>query len=199
MIRGLLFLSLATIAPGVIAACDGKPSSKVVSLQGSMSYDPAGSGNWQPVQLDDELCEGGRVRVEAYSRASLLLPSAIVLRLEEGTVLSLNGLSREQPTVLDLMKGFVHFISRTPKQLKITSPIANAGPEGTEFAMQVDDQQSALWVYEGAVRYYNDQGSMHLEPGQAAQAMPGQAPKAYLTIKPEDAVAWALYYPPLAN
>ena len=177
--------------------CNNKYAAKLVSLQGKLYFDPDSKGQWQPAQLNETICEGSRVRVEAYSRASLLLTNGIVLRLDAGTVLSLNGLAPEKPTLLDLFKGFVHFISRTPKRLEITTPIANAGPEGTEFALSVDDNKASLWVYEGGVRFFNKQGSIHLKPGQGAQAQRGQAPQAKIDIKPQDAVNWALYYPPL--
>lgn len=194
----LLFPTLSwAVDPPALNDCGAKPSLKLVSLQGSLSFDPDSKGHWQAAHLNDVLCEGSRVKVEPYSRASLLLPNGVVLRLEEGTVMSLNGLAPEQTTLLELVQGFVHFISRTPKHLQITSPIANAGPEGTEFGMSVDQDKAALWVYEGGVRFDNPQGSLHLKPGEGAQALVGQAPKAYLDIKPEDAVAWALYYPPL--
>lgn len=135
--------------------------------------------------------------MEANSRASLLLTNGITLRLGAGTVLSLNGLVPDKPTLLELFKGFVHFISRTPKRLQINTPIANAGPEGTEFAMSVDDNNASLWVYEGGVKFFNDKGSVRLSPGQGGQAQKGQAPQAHIDIKPKDAVNWALYYPPI--
>ncbi|PPD39123.1 MAG: TonB-dependent receptor [Methylobacter sp.] len=178
-------------------SCTGPFSAKLVSLQGKLFFDPDGKGHWQPAHLDESFCEGSRVRVEPYSRASLLLPDGIVLRLDEGTVLTLNGIGTDQPTLLALLKGFVHFISRTSKRLEISSPIANAGPEGTEFAMGIDGNKASLWVYEGGVKFFNPQGSVHLLPGQGAQAQLGQAPQAHITIKPQDAVNWALYYPPI--
>lgn len=177
--------------------CNDKYAAKLVSLQGTLYFDPDSKGQWQPAQLNETICEGSRVRVETHSRASLLLTNGIVLRLDAGTVLSLNGLAPDKPTLLDLFKGFVHFISRTPKRLEITTPIANAGPEGTEFAMSVDDNKASLWVYEGGVRFFNKQGSIQLKPGQGAQAKKGLAPQAKIDIKPQDAVNWALYYPPL--
>jgi len=177
--------------------CDAESAAKLVSLQGTLFFDADGSGRWQPGQLDQTFCEGSRVRVEAYSRASLLLPNGITLRLGEGTILSLNGIATTQPTLLDLLKGFVHFISRTPRQLQITTPIANAGPEGTEFALRADAATADLWVYEGAVRFFNADGDIHMKPGEAAHAVPGQAPRARIDIRPGDAVNWALYYPPL--
>jgi len=177
--------------------CSEAAAAKLVSLQGKLHYDPDGEGQWRPANLGDSLCEGSRVRVEELSRASLRLPDGVVLRLDQGTVLTLNGISPDQNILLGLLKGFVHFISRTPRRLEITSPITNAGPEGTEFAISADDDKAALWVYEGKVKVYNAQGSLLLNPGESAQALKGQAPKAQLDIKPEDAVNWTLYYPPL--
>ncbi|WP_442498955.1 FecR domain-containing protein [Methylobacter sp. sgz302048] len=177
--------------------CIGKPSAKLVSLQGNVFFDPDNKGHWQRAQLNEAICEGSRVRVAPFSRASLMLPDSIVLRLDEGTVLSLNGINPGKPTLLDLLKGFVNFISRTPRRLQVNTPIANAGPEGTEFALSADDTKASLWVYEGKVRFFNEQGSIRINPGQGAQVYRGQAPQAKIDIKPQDAVAWALYYPPL--
>ncbi|MEF3073663.1 tetratricopeptide repeat protein [Methylobacter sp. Wu1] len=177
--------------------CIGKPSAKLVSLQGNVFFDPDNKGHWQRAQLNEAICEGSRVRVAPFSRASLMLPDSIILRLDEGTVLSLNGINPDKPTLLDLLKGFVNFISRTPRRLQVNTPIANAGPEGTEFALSADDTKASLWVYEGKVRFFNEQGSIRINPGQGAQAYRGQAPQAKIDIKPQDAVAWALYYPPL--
>lgn len=177
--------------------CPGKYGARLVSLQGKVFFDADGSGQWQPARLNELLCEGSRVKVQPYSRASLMLANGIVLRLDQGTVLSLNGIAPQQPTALDLIRGFIHFISRTPRQLKISSPIANAGPEGTEFAMQVEANKASLWVYEGQVRFFNPQGELKLSPGQGAEALSGQTPRAQIAIKPADAVNWALYYPPI--
>jgi Tfp pilus assembly protein PilF len=177
--------------------CTNKYGAKLVSLQGKLFFDPDSKGHWQLAQLNETICEGSRVRVEPYSRASLLLSNGIILRLDAGTVLSLNSIAPNKPTLLDLLKGFVHFISRTPRRLEISSPIANAGPEGTEFAMSVDESKASLWVYEGGVKFFNNKGSIHLNPGQGAQAHLGQAPQAKIDINPQDAVNWALYYPPV--
>ncbi|MGR9087627.1 MAG: FecR domain-containing protein, partial [Gammaproteobacteria bacterium] len=194
----IFFLPLCwSVENGAATSCRNEYAAKLDSLQGKVFFDPGSNGSWQQAKLHDVLCEGSRVRVERYSRASLSLSNGIVLRLDEGTVLSLNGIAPDKPTLLDLLKGFVHFISRTPKRLDITSPIANAGPEGTEFAIHVTDARASLWVYEGGVRFFNSRGSVHLNPGQGAQSLAGEAPQAQIGIKPQDAVNWALYYPPL--
>ncbi|ANE56162.1 FecR domain-containing protein [Methylomonas sp. DH-1] len=194
-----LFSQLCSADTDAAAACSQTASATLVSLQGSLYFDPDGHGRWHAAQLNQALCEGSRIRVEADSRATLLLPSGITLRLSGGSVLSLNKIGQQDPTLLDLVKGFVHFISRTPKQLQITTPVANAGPEGTEFALQADAASASLWVYEGGVRFFNAYGELRLQPGESGQTLLGQAPRAQIDIKPRDAVNWALYYPPLLN
>lgn len=198
------FLLLLLFAPFTWASddvavlkCAGQHGAKVVSLQGTLEYDPENKGRWIPIQLNQILCEGSRIHVGVFSRASILLPNGFVARIDEDTVLTFNVLNPEKTTLMDLLKGFVHFISRTPKHLQINTPIANAGPEGTEFALSVSDNSASLWVYEGGVKFFNTKGSLHLSPEQGARAYAGQTPQPRIDIKPQDAVNWALYYPPL--
>ena len=181
----------------VDGSCNGKYGAKLVSLQGELLYDPGRKGGWQGARLHQMICEGSGIKVGVNSRASIRLASGVVIRLHAGSVLSLDAISPEKATLLNLLNGFVHFISRTPRQLKISTPIANAGPEGTEFAISVDHGKASLWVYEGGVKFYNGKGSVKLNPGEGAQASLGQAPQAKVDIKPQDAVTWALYYPPV--
>ena len=193
----VLICSICQAANVAELGCTEHTGAKLVSLQGTLSFDTGHTGHWQTAELNQIFCEGSRLRVGAYSRASITLPNDITLRLDADTFLALNGINGDKPTLLDLLKGFVHFISRTPKQLSITTPIANAGPEGTEFALTVNDSNTTLWVYEGAVRLFNQQGSLRLKPGESAIAELGQAPKNKIDLKPTDAVNWAMYYPPL--
>lgn len=178
-------------------ACTEETEAVVISLQGSVSFDPNTDGSWHVAQFNEKLCEGGRIWVKPDSRASLALPGNDVLRLNENTVLTLKTIELNKTSILDIVKGFIHFISRKPKEVKIESGIANAAPLGTEFAFRVDENKANLWVYEGGVRFFNDKGSIDLKSGQAAEAYLGKAPQIRIDIKPEDAVNWALYYPPL--
>ncbi|HNH51988.1 MAG TPA: FecR domain-containing protein [Nitrosomonas sp.] len=194
-----VFFSHKCFAETQLGICKSQSLAQLASVQGELWIDVLGTGQWQLVDQAQLLCEGSRIKVGANSRASLLLPNNILLRLDEGTVLTLKGIAANEPTLLDLLKGFIHFLSRTPTRLEITTPIANAGPEGTEFALKVDDQAASLWVYEGSVKFFNPQGSLQLNPGEAAQALLGQAPHTQLDVKPLDAVQWALYYPAIID
>ena len=180
-----------------IENCPSESISIIISVQGTIVFDANGNGNWLEANLNQPICEGSRIWVKSDSRGSLLLPGNDVLRLNENTILTLKTTNLNKPSVLDVVKGFLHYLSRKPKEVKIESGIANAAPLGTEFAFRVDDAKASLWVYEGDVRFFNQQGSITLKPGQTAQAQLGKAPRYQIDIRPDDAVNWALYYPPL--
>ena len=122
-------------------------AAEVISLQGAVSFDPKANGAWHTAQLNEKLCEGGQIWVKPNSRVSLALPGSDVLRLNENTVLTLKAINLNKASVLDIVKGFIHFIARKPKEVKIESGIANAAPLGTEFAFSVDASKATLWVY----------------------------------------------------
>ncbi len=202
--RYLIVFSLLSVSAyawsedtGSVKTCNGKYGAEVVSVQGKLFSNLKAKNDWQEVRLNDVICEGSRVKVENNSRATLTLSNGITLRLDKDTIISLQQVQPDSPVWLKQFKGFLHTISRTPKRLTIETPIANAGPEGTEFAMSVDDNKASLWVYEGGVKFFNGKGEVKLKPGESAQAQLGQAPKATIDLKPEDAVNWALYYPPV--
>lgn len=189
--------------------CTSERSAKLESLQGDLLINTSGQ-DWQRGKLNDLFCEGSKIKLSPYGRAMLSLPNGIILRLAGGTEFTLafiapleNTLNQSkdlpEKTVFQVIKGFIHFISRTPKHLEVRTPIANAGPIGTEFAIRVDSDQVQTWVFEGKVKLSNGAGKIELAPNQSAQALKGQSPNISITIKPEDAVNWSLYYPPLLS
>lgn len=158
-----------------------------------------GKPEWIPVTLQGTFCPGDSVRVDRRSRAAILLPNETLLRLDEGSILSFPQLEKEKTSWLDLLKGAVHFISRTPRSFNIRTPFVNAGIEGTEFAVRVEPAQSSIWVFEGQVLASNLQGELTLARGEAAAAEKGKAPTRRLVVRPREAVQWSLYYPPLID
>ena len=79
----------------------------------------------------------------------------------------------------------------------MTTGFVNAGVEGTEFFVKVDDVQTFLSIFEGKVLASNQAGSLTLTSGQSAVAEAGKAPALRVVARPRDAVQWTLYYPPV--
>jgi tetratricopeptide (TPR) repeat protein len=52
-------------------------------------------------------------------------------------------------------------------------------------------------MFEGRVRLRTPEGELVLASGDAGVATPGAAPRPEIVARPRDAVAWALYYPPI--
>ncbi|MGD9322029.1 MAG: FecR domain-containing protein, partial [Desulfobacteraceae bacterium] len=171
---------------------------KVVSVQGTVEVQRAGETAWKPVSLNTTLCPGDTIRALRRSRANLALVNESVLRLNQRTTLTLGEYNKEEETsVVDLLQGAGHFLSRKPRALEVKTPFAIAGVRGTEFYINVEENQTFLSIFEGQVLASNKAGELLLASGQAAVAEKGKAPVLRVVVRPRDAVHWALYYPPV--
>jgi len=174
---------------------------QLVSAQGKVAIKRAGQKNWQTVPTDQTgqaLCEGDSVRTGPRSRATVQAPEAeTTASIDENSVLTITVTAAEQSFWLRLLEGAIYFFSRTPQDLTVETPYANAAIEGTEFLVRVETGQTSVLVFEGLVKASNSAGSFMASSGEAALARAGQAPRRLLISNPQQAVQWALYYPPI--
>ncbi len=172
---------------------------KAVSVQGTVEARRAGATEWQPVKLNETYCPGDVIRVQKRSRADIALVNQPVLHLDQNTVITLGGVKNERTSVIDLVKGAAHFFSRVARGLEVQTAFVNAGVEGTEFYIRVDEDKTVLSVFEGKVLASNSAGNLAVTGGQSAMAEAGKAPVPRVVVRPRDAVQWALYYPPVVS
>ena len=186
-----------TVAP---AEMDDYWVGKVVSVQGCVQVQRAGTAEWVSVQLNDTYGFGDMIQVQEQSRAAVVLRNEAILRLDQKTTITFSVSDRKEETsLLDLLHGAAHFFSPTPRKLKITTPFVNAAVRGTEFFIRVERTQTLLSVFEGRVAAINKAGSLVLVSGQSATARTGQAPVSQVVVRPRDAVQWAFYYPSILD
>ena len=198
----LCLIGIGTLHPVVVVfaaeRCPATAATRVVSVQGNVTWSLINATAQQAAKLNDSLCVGDTVRVGAKSRAVLRLPNETTVPLDQNTIFRLKeAISDKEPTLIELIQGAIHVITRTPKPFRVDTPYLNALVEGTEFYVGVDNTEARVAVIEGKVNVSNEQGAVLLTDNEAASARKGQAPQKTLTIKPRDAVQWALYYPPL--
>lgn len=170
---------------------------KLVSADGLVEKKSHGREQWRTALLDDMVCQGDALRTFQKSRAAVRLTDDTLVRLDGDSSLVFTRVEEKKSTLLDLVQGAVHFISRTPRNLIIRTPYVNAMIEGTEFVVRIKDNATDVTVFEGTVVASNKAGSIQLAANQAAHAVGDQAPTRLVQVRPQDAVAWALYYPPL--
>ncbi len=194
-----LFISIHLCSRGAAQPLCEPWAAKAISVQGNVELQRAGKARWKKVILHDVFCAGDSVRVDMRSRAAILLQNQTLLRLDEGTTVTFSKIEQDKPSWLDLLKGAVHFISRTPKYFRVNTPFVNAAIEGTEFAVRVKPVETAIWVFEGQVTASNPLGGLKLASGEAAIAKKSRAPERRIVVKPREAVQWALYYPPIID
>lgn len=171
--------------------------SKIVSLQGRAVVYRHGQTEWAPLRLNDPLFAGDRVRVEANSRAGIVLKNDAVLRLDQNTTLVFTEIEQETTFIFKLLRGAATFFSRRPRSLKVLTPFVNGVVEGTEFYVQVDAARTRIDLFEGRILARNPFGEVLLAKGQGIVAQDGSLPQRRLLAKPRDSVQWALYYPPV--
>lgn len=193
-----LILALEAMTPTASAAAEPCQAwaAQAVSVEGSVALQRQGQEAWIPVQLDDTLCPGDRLRVGAHSRAALRLPNDAVLRVAPFTTLNFPAAAAERSYVIQLVEGAAHFFSRIPRTLKVLTPFVNGTVEGTEFLVQVDREETSITLMEGRLQVANAAGALLLQPGELAVARDGAPPQRALAVRPREAVHWALYYPP---
>jgi tetratricopeptide (TPR) repeat protein len=170
---------------------------KIISVQGRVVAQRKNETGWQTVKVNDTLFAGDRIRVEANSRAGIVLSNDAVLRLDQNTTLVFTEIKKEMTFIFRLLKGAANFFSRRPRSLNILTPFANGVVEGTEFYVQVDLEKTRIDLFEGRILAENQYGQLQLAKGQGAVATAHSAPQRRVLVQPRDSVQWALYYPPV--
>jgi tetratricopeptide (TPR) repeat protein len=168
---------------------------KAVSVQGSVHVRVKSQTQWVPVKMNNTFCEGDMVRVQERSRAALVLKNETIIRLDQHTTITFPAEEKKKTSFIDIVNGILHFISRVPRTLTVSTPFVNGSVEGTEFLVSVYRDRSMFTVFEGQVTAANETGSITLMSGESAIAESGKAPSPYVVARPRDAVNWALYYP----
>lgn len=179
------------------------PAARLVSVQGAVEVRRDQQVDWQPVGLEATLCPGDSLRVLAASRAALVLPDATVTRLDQDTTITFRrppaGAER---TWLAVLEGIIHVITRQRGALRVETPFANAGIEGTEFLVRVTPGDATVEVLEGVVRVDGAGGDRTTATvDRKVTAAAGTALVGAATDRSgfRRSVQWTLYYPPVAT
>ncbi|WP_079434796.1 FecR domain-containing protein [Zoogloea sp. LCSB751] len=176
-------------------ACEQKAGT-LTALEGRVEVRSSAGGNWQTATPRQTLCPGDQLAVRGPGRAAVVLSQNVLVRLDQNTTLTLPPAADNGE--LSLSQGIVHVISRFSKRFGVITPFVNALVDGTEFTVASHEQEAQVVVAEGRVRTGNAAGERVLGPGEAIEAHAGSAPGT-ISVRPLDAVAWAIHYPQVAR
>ena len=189
---------ISVLASAALGADEcASPVGTLVSVQGIVDVQRAGSAGWLPIALGAALCAGDLLRVGERSRIEASLVNQVKIRGDQNTTLRLISPPEERVSWLDLFSGGAYFFSRQPRSLNVNTPFVNAAVEGTEFQIRVAADHTDIGVFNGTIVARNSFGEATLRSGRSSIATASAAPTDVLTIRPFDAVQWALYFPPV--
>ena len=97
---------------------------KLVSVEGTVEAKHADQAEWRSVEAGEIFCAGDAIRLQQW-RAAIILNNETIIRLDAGTSLTFTKLEEDTLSWLQILKGMVHFISRVPRSLTVTTPFVN--------------------------------------------------------------------------
>ncbi len=200
----------------VAAMAEEPPVGKIVSIQGQVAVQRAGSKEWELCQVDQPLMAGDSVRTGPNSRAAILCVDESQIKLNENTVVIMKSISpsprlqpitpaKEKPPAppsrYEVPQGEIWLRNKHEKfRFELETPAVTATIRGTELNIKVQrNGTTSVILLEGNVCLTNPQGEVCLRPGEEGYTIPGQKPTKRLLVQPADAVQWVLYYPGLIS
>lgn len=190
-------LGFFTLAAAAATAIVRGQDATVVEIENTVQTAAGGGAAWNQAAVNQSLSIGDRIRTRRRSRAAVALTNLCTVRMDQFTTVEITrSLVSEKPT-LNLSRGVTFIFSREEAgELDVRLPAANAALRGTQLYARVEPGgKSVLQVFEGRVVLENDLGTLTLEPGEAGEVAPGQAPRRTAVIEARNILQWALYYP----
>lgn len=194
---GLGLVLILLFSPAASSQDVGDWVATLVSVEGTVEVRKASQSRWIPAALSDIYSIGDSIRVLAFSRAAIRLPDETVLRLDQNTTVTFAESEDENRSWLELLWGVIHIISRDPRALKVITPFANAGLEGTEFLVEVTADETRITVFEGEVSVTTNFGDASVMSGERVSAAARRLLVTQVMLQPRDSVQWTLYYAPV--
>ncbi len=177
------------VSPEAIAA---QPLKRTAPLSGKITAAKGGEQatllprkTWQKAVRQQDLKAGDILRTKAAGTLAIVFADGTQVRLGRNSVMVVRRVSKSGASSLSLQRGRAWGRSpRNRSNLSIETPSATAAIRGTEWAIDADDDSSALQVFSGVVELSNEAGSLTVQAGQAATVLRGQAPTRTVLVNP---------------
>lgn len=177
--------------------CDTR-AAKFIAVAGEVEISRGATSDWTPAATGDEVCRGDAVKVLVFASAVLELVDGNKAIINESSTLRFTEDPGDGFSLINLIKGVIHLLSRDSQSLKFSTPFTNAGLDGTEFLLAVTDESTEITVIEGAVTMSRDDGSsLRVESGQTGTAGDGAPLALEQTADVQQEMAWNLYFEPI--
>lgn len=163
------------------------PAGSVIARRSGEEVQFIDLAGWSAVELAQDLLAGDVLRTNATGNLAVLFADRTQMRLARNTTLMVKDVGAAADSVFHLQQGTLWGrAQRGGLGLTVTTPAAAAAIRGTDFALTVEGDRTALTVLEGLVTLSNPQGSVVVRQGEAAAARIGEAPTKTIITDPAD-------------
>ncbi|HEX8258630.1 MAG TPA: FecR family protein, partial [Allosphingosinicella sp.] len=184
---------IATAALAAGAAAEAAPvpraapvSGRIVAAKGGETAVLVPAPAARRAEVRQDLKAGDVLRTNAAGTLAIIFADRTQVRLGRNTILVVKQVVRGAPSSMQLQRGSLW--ARSPRgqsRLSVETPSATAAIRGTEYSIVAEEERTSLTVIEGAVDFFNPQGSVRVTEGQSAAARLGQAPTRLIAVNPE--------------
>lgn len=172
---------------------------RILEIQGTVEIARAGALTWDPAYTNQVLHSGDRGRTRERSQVLLHLRDLSLVRYGERSEFTLQAPppASKESVVVNFLRGLGYYFSRErPGQARFNSRSASAAVRGTEFVIEVDDNdRMGVTLLDGEVELSNNLGSTNLVSGEQGVAEPGRPPSKTAVLDARNVIQWLLYYP----
>jgi len=188
---GLLLLMAVQMADAQLAAQRGAMRLKEGQVDHQRPPD-----SFRPAAVPQPLDFGDQLQTAELSWAVVEFTDLSRIKVRELSVLEIvkpSALSAR--TGLKINRGAA-YVSDLPRfrEFQVQTPHGKVTPRGTEFAIEVRDNETRVVMFDGEADLENDAGRIIVRPGEQGTAQLGQAPRT-ARIEAKNLVQWWLYYP----
>lgn len=152
-----------------------------------ISYRPAGTGEWLPVDDATDLAVGDRLRTGSQSYALLELPEDVTVRMDAGSELELRAAQQ-----LYMPKGAIYVDAPGAGALLVETPRGSARDIGTRFEVRLMDEGWRIQVRDGRV-LMNDRAQGQAEAAAGERLLAADGGLERQSVSPADA-SWQWTY-----
>ena len=185
-------LLIASILAAALSPAWGQPAAapeeaewdaRFTNVTGEVYVRSAGEEDWRKAEAQVPLQKGDEVQTGPSAAAEIALDGENVVELGADSQMTVGALEKQSSTVELTMGSLIAKLASLlgQREFKVKTPSAVAAVRGTEFGVEVDEEETSVGVFdEGkvSVRRSDAQEEVLLEPGREVGVRRGQALRA---------------------
>ncbi len=173
----LLIAAALLIGIHPVEAAGPKPVATLTISFGDVMMRPAGKADWKPVKRGMFFFQGDRIKSLEDGKAEVAFSDGSIVHIGNESELEFNPIEKDKQKKKSIFLVNGKLWNKVVKgtQFETESVHAVAAVKGTEYSTFVGEKMD-IWVSEGIVEVFNEQGKVVAQPNTHTQVQKGVAP-----------------------